>query len=60
MRALSRPVVESGLPVSEADRRLRIAFGREVTKRILAGDDSRDDPGCADPRGLDEIRRALA
>ena len=44
----------------EADRRLRIAFGREVTKRILAGEYSKDEPGCADPRGLEEIRRALA
>ena len=44
----------------EADRRLRIAFGREVTKRILAGEYSKEEPGCADPRGLDEIRHALA
>ena len=44
----------------EADRRLRIAFGREVTKRILAGEYSKEEPGCADPRGLEEIRRALA
>jgi len=43
----------------EADRRLRIAFGREVTKRILAGEYSKDEPGCADPRRLEEIRRAL-
>ena len=44
----------------EADRRLRIAFGREVTRRILAGEYSKEEPGCADPRGLEEIRRALA
>ena len=44
----------------EADRRLRIAFGREVTRRILAGEYGKDEPGCADPRRLDAIRRALA
>ena len=43
----------------DADRRLRIAFGREVTKRILAGEYSKDEPGCADPGRLEEIRRAL-
>ena len=44
----------------EADRRLRIAFGREVTKRILAGEYSKDVPDCADPAGLEEIQHALA
>ena len=44
----------------EADRRLRLAFGREVTRRILAGEYAKTEPGSADPRRLDEIRRALA
>ena len=44
----------------EADRRRRIAFGRELTKRIFAGEYSKEEPGCTDPRGLEEIRRALA
>lgn len=43
----------------DADRALMIAFGREVTRRILAGEYADDGPGCADPRRLDAIRQAL-
>ena len=43
----------------EADRRLQFAFGREVTKRVLAHEYSKDEPGCADPRRLDDVRCAL-
>ena len=42
-----------------ADRELQLAFGREVTRRILADEYSKDEAGCADPRRLDDIRRSL-
>ena len=42
-----------------ADHALKLAFGREVTKRIIAQQYPKDDPGCADPSGLEDIRQAL-
>ena len=45
---------------SEAkDQALMLAFGREVTRRILGNEFSKDTLGCADPVRLDEVRRML-
>ncbi|MBS38317.1 MAG: (Fe-S)-binding protein [Thiotrichales bacterium] len=43
-----------------ADRELQFAFGREVTRRVLSHEYGKDEPGCADVRRLDDIRRVLA
>ena len=45
---------------SEAkDQKLMLAFGREVTRRILGNELSKDTVGCADPSRLDDVRRVL-
>ena len=45
---------------SEAkDQALMLAFGREVTSRILGNELPKDTLGCADPNRLDEVRRVL-
>ena len=45
---------------SEAkDQALMLAFGREVTRRILNNEFSKETLGCADPTRLDEVRRVL-
>ena len=43
-----------------ADHALKLAFGREVTKRIIAQAYPKDEAGCADPKGLDDIRSSIA
>ena len=42
-----------------ADHELKLAFGREVTRRVIAQSYPKDRAGCADPKNLDDIRRAL-
>ena len=42
-----------------ADHELKLAFGREVTRRVIAQNYPKDRAGCADPKNLDDIRRAL-
>ena len=44
----------------DAEQALRIAFGREVTRRILAGEYAKTPPGCADAKRLEAIRESLA
>ena len=45
---------------SEAkDEALKLAFGREVTRRILGNEYPKDTLGCADPDRLAEVRRVL-
>ena len=41
------------------DEALKLAFGREVTRRIIGNEYSKDTLGCADPKRLTEVRRAL-
>lgn len=43
----------------KADTALQRAFGLEVTRRILAGEYGKGEPGCADPAGLAAIRNVL-
>ena len=52
------PQVQTSMCIWQANAGL-FAFGREVTRRILAGEYSKEEPGCADPKRIEEIRRAL-
>lgn len=43
----------------EADRELQLAFGREVTRRILDRQFTKEPAGCAEPGYLSDIRATL-
>ena len=45
---------------AEADRALCLEFGREVTRRVLAGDYPKDAPGAAPRRALEAFRLPAA
>ena len=51
-------VMHVGEPGND-DQALMVAFGREVTRRVMAGVYSKNPAGSADPCGLNAIREAL-